>query len=189
MNRNTVGSEKDRNWSFKSNLFCMPCVLYRGALVWQLDTALTAITRASDEHVPLCSLQLYCAFYCLYLLVDGCCSEDAAAFSSSRHNYSLSTNPLLPHPRPVSLQRNCSWITCALSLFLLLSPLFPLSFLAAKTCASTDCKCTKALVDFYFKYFSGFFMLLYWRQASVMHVFFQCTAVWNMPLHAHTHSC
>lgn len=32
-NRNTARSEKDRNWSFKSNLFCTPCVLQRGALV------------------------------------------------------------------------------------------------------------------------------------------------------------
>lgn len=32
-NKNTARSEKDRNWSFKSNLFCTPCVLYHGALV------------------------------------------------------------------------------------------------------------------------------------------------------------
>lgn len=43
-NRNTAGSEKDRNWSFKSNLFCTPGVHNSQSHMRVMSTYLSALS-------------------------------------------------------------------------------------------------------------------------------------------------
>lgn len=110
-NKNTARSEKDRNWSFKSNLFRRLCVYFTSALLSDNWTRrLQPITSVSDEHIPLCSLLLYCAFHCLSLMVA------AVKMQTLSRPQDTTTNQAPPTTLVLSLSKKAAAKQCVLFL-------------------------------------------------------------------------